>query len=256
MLRIRNLLATSCLTVVAVLIAAGCSNSSDDATSGQAAAQVGETGFQLEAAFTEIRPKVRMEKRHTCHGENVSPPLSWNNPPADTVSYALVAEDLDHRAGTWVHWVLYNIPGDVTELTEGIPTSTSELPDGTIQGSNDYKTNGYDGPCPIHIVIRGEGEGNYFINSDQDDKKPHKYAFTLYALGADLSLAGGAGKSELMKAMEGHILGQAVRYGKFQLPIATNMSNEFSKDAMGCGSTCEAAKTAEAGVALTATASE
>ena len=173
-----------------------------------------------------------------------------------SVDLGLVAEDLDHRAGTWVHWVLYNIPGDVTELTEGIPTSTSELPDGTIQGSNDYKTNGYDGPCPIQIVIRGEGEGNYFINSDQDDKKPHKYAFTLYALGADLSLAGGAGKSELMKAMEGHILGQAVRYGKFQLPIATNMSNEFSKDAMGCGSTCEAAKTAEAGVALTATASE
>ena len=255
MSRIRNLLAAFSLTVIAVLIAAGCASSSDDASSGQAAAQVGESGFQLEAAFTEIRPKVRIENKHTCHGENLSPPLSWNNAPADTVSYALVAEDLDHRAGSWVQWILYNIPGGVTELPEGISTSTSELPDGTIQGSNDHKTIGYEGPCPIQVVIRGEGEGyGDFQKTDQEDKAAHKYRFTIYALGAELSLAAGARKSELVKAMKGHILAEAVRDGKFQLPVVTQMSEAFNKDAMGCGSTCEAAKTAEA--ALTATASE
>ena len=251
MLYNRRMLVAFFVSFMMVLTLMGCSSSGDDAKTAKAAAQEGESGFELVSYFTETRPKVRLEKKQTCHGENLSPDLSWINAPGDTVSYALVVEDLDNRAGAWVHWVLYNIPSGVTELAEGIPTSTSELLDGTTQGTNDNKRIGYEGPCPVQMTIPGEGQGHNNPKYLLQDMAAHKYRFTLYSLGTDLSLAPGANKIELMEAMEGQILAEAVRDGKFQLGIETPMSAEFKKDAMGCGSTCQAAKTAEALKSLT-----
>ena len=90
-----------------------------------------------------MRPRVRIAKEYTCYGDNLSPPLEWSGAPEGTLSFALIGDDIDHHTGTWAHWVLYNIPPTVTELTEGITTSTAELPDGTVQGLNDYKNVGY-----------------------------------------------------------------------------------------------------------------
>ena len=127
------------LSIIALISTtlAGCS--SDTSKSGEPGAKLMESDFHLEAPFSEKRPKVRIPEKYTCHGENLSPPLAWEGAPGGTIEYALIAEDVDHKTGAWVHWVLYNIPADVSEVAEGISTSTSELPNGTTQGVNDHK---------------------------------------------------------------------------------------------------------------------
>ena len=230
MLYLRRVATIFEITVVAALFAAGCSSSDDDAGSGQAGAQVLDSDFQLGAPFTEGRPKVRIPMQYTCHGENLSPPLTWSGGPDGTTSYALIAQDLDHLTGTWVHWVVYNIPADVAELAQGLSTSTEALPDGTTQGTNDHKSLGYEGPCPDQIVIPGLG---YRYNDSTNQEPAHKHSFTLYALDASLALEPGASKSKLLKAMEGHILAQTETVGKFQLPVVTSMGQEFNKESTG-----------------------
>ena len=142
--------------VLATLAVVACSGA-DDTKPTKAAAEVTESNFQLTAPFTETRPKVRIQDTHTCWGDNSSPPLTWSGTPLGTESFALIAEDIDHKTGIWVHWILYNIPGDVTKLAEGIPTSTIGLSDGTTQGTNDHKNIGYEGPCPDSIIVPGKG---------------------------------------------------------------------------------------------------
>ena len=199
----------------------GCSGSDDSATDQPAAAQVdaqqhlSTSGFRLDTtSFQEkVRPYVRIPLQHTCLEGNTSPPLNWNEAPPGTKSLALIAEDADHHTGTWVHWVLYNIPAGTTELPEGISTSTAVLPDGTTQGTNDNRNIGYNGPCPPPNVQA------YQSALIKKLDPPHRYYFRLYALDADLDLAPGANKSELLDAMEGHILGQANTMGKYTRPL-------------------------------------
>jgi len=135
-------------------------------------------------------------KKHTCDGADVSPPLSWSDPPAGTRSFCLITDDPDAPAGTWVHWVMYNIPGTAREFPENVPKQT-ELKDGSRQGRNDFQRTGYGGPCPP----RGG---------------PHRYYFKLYALDASLSLPSAATKADLEKAMKGHILAQAELMGRYK----------------------------------------
>lgn len=92
------------------------------------------------------------------------------------------------------------------------------------------KTTGYDGPCPVQIIIPGEGE-NY--NDDTMQEPAHKHRFTLYALDVDLALAGGENKNKLLKAMDGHILAQAERIGKFQLPVVSGYRKEQGRPVLG-----------------------
>lgn len=137
-------------------------------------------------------------ERYTCDGANISPPLRWNNPPSGTKSFALIVDDPDApdpRAPrmTWVHWVLFNIPAQVRELSEGV--SADQLPAGTAEGLNDWKRTGYGGPCPP--IGR------------------HRYMFKLYALDTLLELERPT-KAELEAAMRGHILAQAVLVGTYQ----------------------------------------
>jgi Raf kinase inhibitor-like YbhB/YbcL family protein len=126
---------------------------------------------------------------YTCGGRDISPPLYWENPPTGTQSFALLCDDPDAPMGTWVHWILYNLPGNQRQLPEAVP-AREKLPEGTLQGMNDFGRIGYGGPCPP----RG---------------KPHRYSFRVYALDAVLPLAPGLSKKALLEAMEGHILGQA-----------------------------------------------
>lgn len=136
-----------------------------------------------------------MPKKYTCEGADVSPGLSWTNPPKGTQAFALIADDPDAPAGTWTHWVLYDLPPNTDSLDENIP-KPEQLPNGARQGRNDFKKIGYGGPCP-------------------PPGKPHRYFFKLYALDQKLGLQPGASKSEVEAAMKGHIVGQAELMGKF-----------------------------------------
>ncbi len=127
--------------------------------------------------------------RHTCDGPDLSPALEWSNPPLNTRGFALTVDDPDAPAGTWVHWVLYRVPAPLRKLPAGVPTSETVPRIGT-QGVNDFGRVGYRGPCPP----RGPA---------------HRYFFKLYALDTELSLPPRKTKAELLRAMEGHVLGQA-----------------------------------------------
>ena len=211
-----------------VSVAWGCSGSGDESTPDQpaaaqpAATQVATSDLQVSSPnFTEVRPRKRIPEKNTCYGENWSPPLSWTGAPEGTQSLALIAEDLDHDTGIWVHWVLYNIPADVAELQEGIPTSTLVLPDGTTQGTNDNKATGYNGPCPPTEV---KSYAAYLSGADRKGgamapKLARRYVFTLYALDRVLDLGPAATKTELLSAIEGHVLAKGQTMGKHQAPI-------------------------------------
>jgi Raf kinase inhibitor-like YbhB/YbcL family protein len=134
-------------------------------------------------------------KQYTCSGEDTSPPLSWIGIPANAKSMALVVDDPDAPAGTWVHWVLYNIPAEVTSLPAGIP-KIATVPNIGTQGSNDFRRIGYGGPCP-------------------PPGKPHRYFFKLYALDATLNLNPGTTKVAVERALQGHILAQGQLMGKY-----------------------------------------
>ena len=108
----------------------------------------------------------------------------------------MIADDPDAPVGTWVHWVIYNIPGSARALPSGVEKK-ERLADGSVQGRNDFRKPGYNGPCP-------------------PPGKPHRYFFKLYALNAELPLAPGATKADVERSMSGHILGQAQWMGRYQ----------------------------------------
>jgi len=132
--------------------------------------------------------------KHTCDGDDVSPPLRWTAPPESTKSFALACTDPDAPAKTWVHWVLYNLPPDLRELPERVRTAS--LPRGASEGVTDFGRTGYGGPCPP----RGPA---------------HRYYFRVYALDTVLTLRPGARLSEVSRAMEGHILAEAGLMGRY-----------------------------------------
>jgi hypothetical protein len=135
-------------------------------------------------------------KKHTCDGKDDSPALRWGEPPAGTQSLALIVDDPDAPMGTWVHWVLFDLPATARELAESVPKE-NEVAGGARQGRNDFRKIGYGGPCPP----RGPA---------------HRYFFKLYALDKKLGLAASASKGEVEKAMSGHILAHAELVGKYR----------------------------------------
>ncbi|MGH6661432.1 MAG: YbhB/YbcL family Raf kinase inhibitor-like protein [Rhodospirillales bacterium] len=148
------------------------------------------------SAFTDGQ---EIPRRHTCEGEDVSPPLAWSGAPAGTKSFALIVDDPDAPDPkapqmTWVHWVLYNLPATAAALPEGVKPAA--LPVGTREGKNDWKRTGYGGPCPP--IGR------------------HRYFHKLYALDAVLADLGTLGKAELERAIKGHVLARAELVGTYQ----------------------------------------
>ncbi|MFC1703277.1 YbhB/YbcL family Raf kinase inhibitor-like protein [Candidatus Omnitrophota bacterium] len=140
---------------------------------------------------TEVIPK-----QYTCQGQDISPPLRWSGTPEGVKSFALISDDPDAPMGTWVHWVLYDIPAATTELPEEV-AMTLVLADGSKQGMTDFGRVGYGGPCPP--------PGKY-----------HRYFFKLYALDTMLNVNAGITKEELLGKMQGHILAEAKLMGRYK----------------------------------------
>ena len=134
-------------------------------------------------------------RQYTCQGADRSPALSWSGAPQGTKSFALITEDPDAPSGTWIHWVIFNLPAATTSLPEGVPTTDSAA--GGTQGRNDFGKIGYGGPCP-------------------PPGKPHRYFFKLYALDTKLELKSGATKPDVEQAIHGHVLAQAELMGTYQ----------------------------------------
>jgi Raf kinase inhibitor-like YbhB/YbcL family protein len=149
--------------------------------------------FLTSAAFKDGAP---IAGKYTCDGVDVSPPLTWSGAPAGTRSLALIADDPDAPGGTWVHWVLYNLPAEVSELPENIAKVESLDLGSARQGRNDFRRPGYGGPCP-------------------PPGPAHRYFFKLYALDTRLELKAGAQKKDAEAAMEGHVLGSAQLMGTY-----------------------------------------
>jgi hypothetical protein len=154
------------------------------------------TKLTVESAAFEAGKAIPKKHAYKGEGENTSPPLSWSGAPQGTKSFALICDDPDApsprnpRENPWVHWVIFNIPADRTTLDEG------SAGDG-VEGKNDFKEHGWGGPMPP------PGSGT------------HRYFFKVYALDTKLALGKDATKAELLKAMEGHILGQGELHGTY-----------------------------------------
>jgi len=139
----------------------------------------------------------KIPKHVTCEGQDVSPPLLWSGIPAGAKSLVLIVDDPDAPDPaaprmTWVHWLLYNLPADCA----GLPEAVKVLPEGTLEGLNDWKRTGYGGPCPP--IGR------------------HRYFHKLYALDAVLPEMQKPDKRQLEQAMQGHIMAEAQLLGTYQ----------------------------------------
>ncbi|HYO16933.1 MAG TPA: YbhB/YbcL family Raf kinase inhibitor-like protein [Thermoanaerobaculia bacterium] len=155
--------------------------------------------MSLSLTSSAFQHQGEIPSRFTCEGEDVSPALSWSGVPREARSLALLVDDPDAPDPkaprmTWVHWVLYNLPVTATGLPEGV--SSRDLPEGTREGTNDWKRTGYGGPCPP--VGR------------------HRYFFKLYALGTELPDLERPTKARLEEAMEGHVLARAELVGTYE----------------------------------------
>ena len=150
--------------------------------------------MDLKVTSTSFAQGAMIPSRYTCDGSDVSPQLSWTKGPEGTKSYALISDDPDAPVGTWVHWVMYNIPAGMTSLREDIP-KVKQLENGALQGKNDFGSYGYRGPCPPGGT--------------------HRYCFKIYALDILLGAGPGLTKKQLLKDMEKHILAQGELVGKY-----------------------------------------
>ena len=150
----------------------------------------------MKLTSTAFQNGASIPAKYTGDGADDSPALAWTDVPEGTKSFALICDDPDAPLGTWVHWVLWNLPASTTGLPEGAGKSRA-LPSGTQQGRNDFGNANYGGPAPP----RG---------------RPHRYFFKLYALDTSLMLKPGSRKKALMKAMEGHILAESEWMGTYQ----------------------------------------
>jgi Raf kinase inhibitor-like YbhB/YbcL family protein len=143
-------------------------------------------------AFAEDRP---IPVKYTGDGADVSPPLTWSGVPHGTRSLVVLCEDPDAPRGTWTHWVLFNLPPQTRELPEGVAAQAT-LPDGSVQGHNDFGKVGYGGPAPPPGM-------------------PHRYYFKVAALNITLTLPAGARRQDVLAAMEGHVLGEGWLMGVY-----------------------------------------
>lgn len=178
---------------------AGCNSRLDTLTASQDAATAAQEDAMTSQSFSLSSPAfvqgATIPPKYTCDESDQSPPLNWTGAPASVQSFALIMDDPDAPAGTWVHWLIFNIPANATGLPENMPTDPT-LVDGSIQGTNSWGRIGYGGPCP--------------------PSGQHRYFFKLYALDARLSLDSKAAKPDLLKAMEGHILAQTELMGVYR----------------------------------------
>ncbi len=150
---------------------------------------------EIKLTSTAFKDGESIPRPYTCDGINISPSLEWSGVPKTAKTIAIVCDDPDAPGGTWVHWVLYNLPAENIGLVENLP-ATENLKAGGFQGKNDFGKIGYGGPCP--------------------PSGTHRYFFRVYAIDSELPLKAGATKAELVKAMEGHTLVQGQLMGTYR----------------------------------------
>jgi Raf kinase inhibitor-like YbhB/YbcL family protein len=157
-----------------------------------------ESKLSMKIALTSsaFQAGAAIPRKYTCDGEDISPSLRWGRAPEGTLSFALIVDDPDAPGGTWVHWVLYDLPAGTRELKEGA-AKTETLANGATQGENDFHKIGYGGPCP-------------------PPGSAHRYSFRIYALDAVTSLKARARKPQLLEAMKGHVLGSGELIGRYK----------------------------------------
>jgi Raf kinase inhibitor-like YbhB/YbcL family protein len=153
------------------------------------------TVAELQVTSSVFEEAGMIPAQYTCDGESISPPLRWESLPEGTRSIALIVDDPDAPSGTFVHWVLYDLPPGVQELSAGMPGKET-LANGARQGANDFGDIGYGAPAP--------------------PRGTHRYFFKVYALDAVTGLPPGQTKAQLLRAMEGHILAQGQIMGKYK----------------------------------------
>jgi Raf kinase inhibitor-like YbhB/YbcL family protein len=164
----------------------------------QPAGPAGATPASLTVTLPAFAQGEAIPSQYTCQGDDSSPALQWSAPPPETKSLALIVEDPDAPMGTWVHWVVYNIPAEVSELAEGASKANGAdflLPQGALQGRTSFNRNDYGGPCP--------------------PSGTHRYFFRLYALDITLDRPG-LDKASLIEAMPGHILAVGELMGRYE----------------------------------------
>lgn len=144
---------------------------------------------KLELTSSAFEPEGAIPSKYTCDGEDVNPPLMISNGPSGVESLVLIVDDPDAPSGDWVHWLVWNIDPQTTEIPE------NGRPEGAVEGRTSFGASGYGGPCPPSGV--------------------HRYFFKLYALDRKLELGPEADKSQLLEKMEGHVLQEAVLIGKY-----------------------------------------
>jgi Raf kinase inhibitor-like YbhB/YbcL family protein len=153
-----------------------------------------EVKMSFEMTSTAFKNGESIPPVYSCRGSDISVPLDWNDPPEGTQSFALIVSDPDAPGGTWIHWVVYNLPAGVRKLPKAV-SHDAQLSEGGMQGRNSWNQLGYGGPCP--------------------PSGTHRYFFRLYALDSALDLSSGARLSEVEAAIEGHVLAQAELMGTF-----------------------------------------
>ncbi|MGD1156243.1 MAG: YbhB/YbcL family Raf kinase inhibitor-like protein [Terriglobia bacterium] len=154
-----------------------------------------ESSGKLELRTTAFQPGGNIPKLFTCDGADTSPALSWSDPPPRTQSFVLIMDDPDAPGGTFVHWVVYNLPASTRQLPERLPGNDG-MQGGGNQGVNDFARTGYGGPCP-------------------PPGRPHRYFFRLYALDGKLNLKTAARRKDVDQAMKGHVLAHAELMGLY-----------------------------------------
>ncbi len=155
----------------------------------------GQARSSLQVGSVSFSDGGTIPNRHTCDGEDVSPALHWSHPPAGTKSFAVVMNDPDAPVD-FTHWMVYNILPGVLGLAEGA-SARGGMPQGSAEGTNDFRRLGYGGPCP-------------------PPGKPHRYVIRLYALDIRLDLPPGATRKQLDAAIERHILAEGQIAGIYQ----------------------------------------
>ena len=161
----------------------------------QAAAPPQGASPRLSLTTKAFNPGGIIPKQFACDGVDSSPDLEWSNAPQTTRSFALIVEDPDSPGGTWVHWVVYDLPAGTHNLPEGV-AKRSDIQTGGRQGYNDFDRLGYNGPCP-------------------PPGAPHRYFFRLYALDTFLNLKGRVTKAAVEQATKGHVLAEGELMGRY-----------------------------------------
>lgn len=150
----------------------------------------------MELMSPAFRTNEAIPVLYTCDGDDISPPLKWQNVPVDTRSFVLLCEDPDAPSGIFSHWVLLNLPADLDSLPEAFPEGETQA-DGGIQGRNDFDKIAYGGPCP-------------------PQGPAHRYHFRLFALDDEIDLSPGAKREDVLDHMQDHVLEEATLIGTYQ----------------------------------------